>query len=267
MIRLISFLFLAQFGLIKSQAYAQVDTISLKLMSYNIRHGEGMDGVLDLSRAAQIIKAQALDLCGLQEVDEYCLRTDSVSQTEFLAHQTGMIGTFGKFMDYQKGAYGMATLSAKTIASTKVLKLPDAKYEPRSAIVHEIQLKDGYSMVFANVHFDWTNEPEGETNQLQQAKALIKYIDQLAKATIIVGDFNCTPYSPTMQYFKEIGFVFVDKGKDNLSFQGESKVEIDHVIYRNSEMLSFKEKEVQLLDAPMASDHRPLVVEFTVSIQ
>ena len=40
------------------------ETINLKVMSYNIRHGEGMDTVLDLSRAATIIKLIEPDLCG-----------------------------------------------------------------------------------------------------------------------------------------------------------------------------------------------------------
>ena len=36
-------------------------------MSYNIHHSEGMDGVLDLSRYAEIIAAQKPDNIALQE--------------------------------------------------------------------------------------------------------------------------------------------------------------------------------------------------------
>ncbi len=109
-------------------------------MSYNIRHGKGLDTILDLSRAAALIKSQAPDLCGLQEVDQYCLRSESVNQTEYLAKETNMEGTFGKFMDYQNGEYGLATLSAKPLISTKVLQLPDGKHEPRSSIIQEVAL-------------------------------------------------------------------------------------------------------------------------------
>ena len=216
-------------------------------MSYNIRHGEGLDTILDLSRSAKIIKLQAPDLCGLQEVDNFCLQTDSIGQTGYLAQKTTMKGTFGKFMNFQKGEYGMATLSNKLLLSTKVLQLPDAKYEPRSSIVQEVQIAKGCDIVFANVHFDWINEEEGSNIRLSQAKALMKYIDTLNKATLILGDFNCTPDSPTMQYFSEQGFVFVEKGDDNYSFQGEIKAEIDHVIYRNKDRVNFKTKSVQLL--------------------
>ena len=233
-------------------------------MSYNIRHGEGMDTILDLSRSADIIKSQAPDLCGLQEVDNSCTRSGSILQTKYLAHHTNMTGSFGKFMDFQGGEYGMATLSVKPLISTKVLRLPDAKYEPRSSIVHEVQIAPGCNIVFANVHFEWISTEEGSANRLLQAKSLLNYIDSLNQATIIIGDFNCTPDSPTMRYFAEQGFVFIEKGADNLSFQGEDKSEIDHVIYRDAENIEFKKKSVQLLKEPITSDHRPLIVELDV---
>jgi len=233
-------------------------------MSYNIRHGEGMDMVLDLSRAGTIIQSQSPDICGLQEVDHFCSRSDSVDQTEYLAQKTQMEGTFGKFMDFQGGEYGMATLSSKPMISTKVLQLPDGKYEPRSSIVHEIEVAKGCTITFANVHFDWIDGPEGITNRLNQARALVRYVDQLNRAAIIIGDFNCLPDSPTMQYFAEQGFVFIDKGDDNLSFQGNTHADIDHIIYRNSEDVRFQKKNIQLLDEPLVSDHRPLVAELKV---
>jgi endonuclease/exonuclease/phosphatase family metal-dependent hydrolase len=84
-------------------ACKQQQTTNLKIMSYNIRHGEGMDMVLDLSRAGAIIQSQSPDICGLQEVDHFCSRSDSVDQTDYLAQKTQMEGTFGRFMDFQGG--------------------------------------------------------------------------------------------------------------------------------------------------------------------
>ncbi|MGR3810297.1 endonuclease/exonuclease/phosphatase family protein [Jiulongibacter sp. NS-SX5] len=238
--------------------------VSLKVMSYNIRHGEGLDLQLDLSRAAQVIQNEAPDLCGLQEIDHHCTRSDSVNQTEYLAQQTGMKGTFGAFMDFQGGQYGMATLAGLPLVSTMVLTLPEGLHEPRSAIFHEVEIAKGCSLIFANVHFDWISSQEGSDSRLKQAKALLNYIDSLDKAVIITGDFNCAPDSPTMQYFYDQGFTFIKKGEDHLSFQGEEKVEIDHVIYRNSKTQIIKPKSIRLLNEPLVSDHRPLVAELEV---
>ncbi|MCU4157051.1 endonuclease/exonuclease/phosphatase family protein [Carboxylicivirga sp. A043] len=239
-------------------------SIGLKIMSYNIRHGEGLDNELDLSRSGQVIKSEAPHLCALQEVDSYCRRSDSVNQTNYLAQYTSMTGTFGKFMDFDGGEYGMATLSSKPLLSTKVLQLPNGLHEPRSAIVHEVEIAKACTIVFVNVHFDWLESEEGVKSRLSQARALMRYINTTDKAVVIAGDFNCTSQSPTMQYFAEQGFVLVDKGEDNLSFQGEGKAEIDHVIYRNAANLQVKVKECYLLNEPIVSDHRPLVAALEI---
>ena len=235
----------------------------LKVLSYNIKHGEGLDTILDLSRSAAIIKAQNPDLVGLQEIDHFCKRSDSIDQINYLENQTGLKGTFGAFMSYNGGFYGMGTLSSKEIVSTEILELPKALYEPRTAIVQVVKV-GATEIVFANVHFDWVDSPEGSANRIEQAKALVTYINSLKKVVIITGDFNCTPDSPTMKYFEEQGFIFVEKGADNLSFQGMSKSEIDHLIYRDSEQVKFNPISVQLLEEPVVSDHRPLIVELEV---
>ena len=43
---------------------------SIRVMSYNIHHGEGIDGKLDLKRIGDIIKNSNADIIGLQEVDK-----------------------------------------------------------------------------------------------------------------------------------------------------------------------------------------------------
>jgi endonuclease/exonuclease/phosphatase family metal-dependent hydrolase len=233
-------------------------------MSYNIRHGVGLDNVLDLSRSTKIIQSQAPDLCGLQEIDNFCSRSGSISQTDYISQKTNMKGTFGKFIDYQGGQYGMATLSVKPLKSTKVLPLPSGKEEARSSIIHEVEIAKGCNIVFANVHFDYLPEVNGISIRLSQAKALVEYLNSLNKAIVITGDFNCSPESATMKYFAEQGFVFVQKGKDNLSFQDEGKAEIDHLVYRNTSNVKFKKKSIRLLKEPIVSDHRPLVIELEV---
>lgn len=234
-------------------------------MSYNIRHGLGLDTILDLSRSANIIISESPDICGLQEIDNFCLRSDSIGQTDYIAEKTKMTGTFGKFMDFQKGQYGMATLTTKSILSTKVLELPEGKYEPRSSIILELEIADGCIIAFANVHFDWLSDESGKASRLKQSKTLVEYLDSIYRPTIITGDFNCAPDSPTMTYFAEQGYEFVTKGTDSLSFQGSNKVEIDHLIFKNSGNVTFKKKNTYLLDEPIVSDHRPLITTLEIA--
>ena len=257
--------FVYAFFIFSFVACSQPKNIEMKIMSYNIRHGVGMDDVLDLSRAAKVIKSIGPDICGLQEIDNSCSRSNNIDQAAYLANYNSSKGTFGKFMNYQGGEYGMATLTNRQLLSTEILSLPDGKYEPRTAIVHTIELDRGVAITFANVHFDWIEGEEGTVNRKLQAKALVEYINSLGLPALIIGDFNCKPDSPTMQYFAKQGFLFVDKGNDKLSFQGEEHLEIDHLIYRDSNEIQLNVKSIDLLDAPSVSDHRPLVAELTVS--
>lgn len=264
--KVLLFTILISIGFVSFNSCKKKETINLKIMSYNIRHGERLDSALDLSSSARIITSQAPDLCALQEVDNQCSRSNNVEQIKYLANETNMKGTFGKFMDFDKGQYGMATLAAKPILSTEIIKLPDGKYEPRTSIIHKVQLSENITILFANVHFDWIEGEEGTYNRLKQAKALTEYIDSFNLPCVIAGDFNCTPDSPTMQYFKNQGFYFVSKGYDNLSFQGTNKAEIDHVVYKNTSSVTFNSKAALLLKEPLVSDHRPLIVELEVTL-
>ncbi len=260
----LSFLVLLIFAL---GACSKDQAARVKIMSYNIKHGVGNDDSLRLDRSLEVIRAQSPDLVALQEIDYFTERSDSVNQTSYLAESLKMTGSFGQFMPYQGGAYGMATLSAKPIKSTKHLRLPDGIYEPRVAIVQEIEIAEDLTILFANVHFDWVSGDEGEQSRTAQATELIEYINQFDLPVVVTGDFNCEPDSTTMKLFYQSGFEFVIKGEDNLSFQGANKVEIDHVIFRNTEKRHFRVVSIDLLDEPLVSDHRPLVAELELAYQ
>ena len=88
---------------------ASADT--LRVLAYNIHHGEGMDGRLDLERIAALIREVDPDLVTLQEVDSVTSRTNAIDQAAELGRLTGLKPVFGRFMSYQGGAYGMALLS------------------------------------------------------------------------------------------------------------------------------------------------------------
>ena len=53
---------------------------TLRVMTYNIHVGVGMDKKLDLPRVAGVINAQQPDLVGLQEVDRGVTRTQRIDE-------------------------------------------------------------------------------------------------------------------------------------------------------------------------------------------
>src|SRR5258706_40384 len=91
---------------------------TLRVMTYNIHVGVGMDKKLDLARIAAVINAQHPDLVGLQEVDHGVTRTQRIDEIAELAKLTRMDYAFAFNLRYQGGQYGVAILSRLPIMAT-----------------------------------------------------------------------------------------------------------------------------------------------------
>ena len=92
---------------------------SLRVMTWNIHHGRGMDGKVDLERIARVIRDANPDVVALQEVDRGTRRTDRRDLAAELATLCGMDHVFGKNIDYQGGDYGNALLTRLPVVHTQ----------------------------------------------------------------------------------------------------------------------------------------------------
>ena len=235
-------------------AYAQeAPPITLRLLTYNIKHGLGNDGRIDLERSAAVIKTLAPDLVALQEVDNSVERTGGIDQARRLGELTGMHAVFGDFMEYQGGHYGMAILSRYPIVGTQNHRLP-AGEEPRSALAARVKVDDsGREIVFVGIHLYNTLE-----ERLCQAKRVLDAMADETAPVILAGDFNSTPDSAVMSLIRG-GWALPEKGEDRLTFSSDDpRREIDFIAYRPSELFEILEHRV--IDEPIASDHRPVLL-------
>jgi len=220
----------------------------MRVLCWNIHHGVGMDGQLDLKRIARVIAAANPDVVALQEVDRHCARSGEVDQAAELGRLLEMTPVFGKALDLGGGEYGLAVLSKFPIVRHEVHRLP-GEGEPRIALEVRLRSKTG-AFSLTNVHLDH----RGAEPRLLQAEALDKLLTG-ESPMILCGDFNAPPRSDTMAAFHD--WKMVAKKGDRLTQPADKpKVEIDHVLVRGftcPEGASvIKEKE--------ASDHRPLVL-------
>lgn len=225
---------------------------TLRLLTYNIHHGAGNDEVLDLERIARLIRSHEPHLVALQEIDNRTERTGGVDQAAELGRLTGMNSVFGKFMDYQGGEYGMAVLSALPVVDSRNHRLPEGA-EPRSALVVRVRLpEDRGELTFAGIHFYRTPE-----ERMAQARSLLEVLPGEGPV-ILAGDFNSTPESEVMKLTGET-FAVPDKGDDRFTFPShDASREIDFVAYRPVDRFTVVESRV--LDEPVASDHRPVLL-------
>jgi endonuclease/exonuclease/phosphatase family metal-dependent hydrolase len=237
----------------RSQGFSiTVDTV--RVLSYNIHHGEGMDEVLDLERIAALIREVDPDLVALQEVDSVTVRTERVDQAAELAHLTELRAVFGGFMPYDGGAYGMALLSRWPLTESINLRLPDGA-EPRTALSATVRSpKTGRVLRLVGIHFYSTM-----TERLAQAVRLEALLDRQDIPTILAGDFNSTPDSEVMARLGE-SWAIVAKGADRFTYPSYAPDrEIDFVLVQPSDRFDLVEQ--RLITDSVASDHRPVVVD------
>ena len=245
----------------QSVSIAADDGQTLRIMTYNIHHCEGVDGKLDVERIAGVIRKQECALVALQEVDRNTTRSQGVDQLAELGRLTGLQPYFGKAIDYGGGEYGLGILSKLPIAETKVFQLPSGtKREQRIAIEVVVKPKAGPRFVFVCTHLDHSS---GENDRTQQIAELKKRFGGGPSQAILAGDFNCTSdkpeLAPILAYWADVD---AQKLSPTIPVAKPNR-KIDYIFLQRDCPWSVGSAEV--LDEPVASDHLPLVTTLRLS--
>ena len=233
----------------------------LRVLVYNIHAGKDAGGVNNLQRVAEVIEASRADVVLLQEVDRKTTRSGGDDHLAELESLTGMRGAYGKSLDFQGGAYGIAVLSRWPIAPVDVVPLrteppqPRAggSIEPRVALIVETN-----GMTIMNTHFDASNV---ETYRLQEVEQLLALVRQSgARPALIGGDFNAEPASAVYERLRDSGLrdAFLEcRGTKGLTYPADAPVKrIDYLFLTKP----FRCVSAEVLPS-QASDHRALLVE------
>ena len=225
---------------------------SITMLSYNIRHGAGMDNAMNLERQAAIIKACEADVVGLQEVDSMTNRSGVIDEAAYLAQQNDMVGTFGRAIDFDGGKYGVAILSKEKPLSVKNIPLPGI--EPRTLLVCEFE-----QYVFACTHLDLDEE-----NRLASVDIIVNEAKKWDKQFFLCGDWNDEPGSRLIERIQGSFTILSNtNGKDilyptYLSFPADEPVKCLDYVAGFGQKVEGRSSEV--LNEPEASDHRPVLV-------
>ncbi len=235
--------------------------LRVRVLSYNIHHGEGTDGKLDLERIAQIIRGAKPDLVALQEVDRDLPRTEKIDQPAELARLTGMHVAFGVNYQFDGGDYGNAVLSRSPLRRYLNHRLPmPVPGEPRGVLEVEIELGSGEGLVLFATHLD--HRPVDRSRR-ESAVAINKLAaDAASRLSLLAGDLNATPESEVLRILRSEWQLPGDKPLLT-SPAGSPRRQIDYVLMRPA--ARWRVIEQQVLDEPVASDHRPILM--TLEIQ
>ena len=239
-----------------SSSLMATEAATLRLVAYNIKHGRGMDNRVDLHRIASVLRKLKPDMVALQEVDHSCTRSGKVHQAALLGNLLGMHHSFGKFMNFQGGQYGLAVLSRFPVQkSTRHQLAPGA--EPRCALEVTVRpVSSGPLLSLVSIHNDWTRE----SFRTAQVSDLIAGLRERTHPIILAGDFNAEPGADSLVKLKNSGFLFLPKTKDPRTFPSPApRLEIDHFMARG---FPFDKPPLTVVhDEKIASDHRPIVID------
>jgi endonuclease/exonuclease/phosphatase family metal-dependent hydrolase len=242
-------------------------TASLRVMSYNIHHGEGLDETLDLDRISSVIASQMPDMVSLQEVDNQTPRSLGVDQLEAIAVASGMPHfLFGQAIDYAGGEYGVAILSRFPFKLWGNEPLPvSAESEPRTALWVEVVVPDIGALLFVATHLATNRDGR---DRIGQAARLVELFSNtlltpagtaMPQNIVLAGDFNADTGSETLTMLGA-GFSDAFVGGSVPTYPADTPARTyDRVmVEKNSTALPMQS---WVLDDAIASDHRPVIVD------
>jgi endonuclease/exonuclease/phosphatase family metal-dependent hydrolase len=238
-------------------------SLRVRVLTYNIHHGEGVDRVLDLGRIARVIQEVGPDLVALQEVDRRAARTGSVDQPAELARLTGLDVVFGPNIPLQGGDYGNAVLSRWPIVRAVNHPLPNVDAGEQRVLLEVHRSAPGYAGPFVlwATHLD---HRQTDAERVASAEVITRLSSaQPGVPMLLAGDLNDIPTSRTLAI---LGTAWTQANADDLpTIPTERPIrQIDYVLVRPGDR--WRLVDARVLDEAVASDHRPLLVDLEVTI-
>lgn len=248
--------------------------MNLNVLTYNIRHGKGMDGIFDINRTIEVLRESGADVIGMQEVDcGFGERSAWLDQTAVMAEALGMYAAFGgNYVLEEAPGYtgaprqmGNAILSRYPIAFSRNHRLPqvldpEGWNEVRGVLEAHLDTGGG------SVRFFCTHLGLSQKERAVQRVELMKIVaasEGESAPTILAGDFNARPESPEMEAIrKELTSAYAEahEGRHSATFIDADPQPCIDYIYCSSD---FRVNGAEIIRTE-ASDHYPLAAGLTL---
>lgn len=216
----------------------------LRIVSYNVRNGKGMDNKTDYDRTAAVILKAGAQVVALQELDSATVRSQGVDVLSVLAKKTGMHGVYGAAIPYSGGKYGVGVLSKEKPLRNYSVPLP-GKEEQRVLLVAEFN-----GFVIFNTHLSLT-----EDDRMASITLINKEATKFKKPVFLLGDLNAEPSSAFLTQLRK-DWQLLSGDAPTFPAPAPDKC-IDYILGRNGKMAV---SHSEVMTEPLASDHRPVLV-------
>ncbi|HWC14510.1 MAG TPA: endonuclease/exonuclease/phosphatase family protein [Actinomycetota bacterium] len=152
----------------------------VRAVSFNIHHGQGRDGRVDLERIARLIRSLAPELVALQELDVGLERSGGVDQPAELSKLLEMEVAFMRAIELDGGGYGIGIATHDDLPWAGEALPRRAREEPRVAITARWR---GISVVTSHLSRD-------RAARALQTRHLATVATELEPPVLVIGDLN-----------------------------------------------------------------------------
>lgn len=227
----------------------------LRVMTYNLHFGIGMDKKPDFERIAEVIERVDPDVAGVEEVVINGSSTPGLDSLDFLGNRLKTHGVFAKTIPINegKGEYGIGLLARHAVETMEILPLPVANgAEPRVALV--VRMNVPREFYFIVTHFSC--EAEFEDYRIQSARAITNMVrEKNYTPAVLVGDFNSETNAPCLDEVRK-NWTVCNDANPAPSFPADSPNRLlDYICFYPKDAFNIIEHEI--VDERIASDHRP----------
>jgi endonuclease/exonuclease/phosphatase family metal-dependent hydrolase len=215
-----------------------------RVATFNIHHGLGTDGRLDLDRTSAVIRRIDPQLIALQELDRGMVRSGRVDQPAAIEDATGLTVRFRPTVNRPTGGeYGIALASSEPLDDDFIALPQSGDEEPRGAIV---ALWHGVLVVATHL----STIPAARKGQI---RALASRIEDRDGPVLLLGDLN--DRGSGLEPLRRVGLVFSRQSGRWLRWPGWTQP-IDHIAGGSGVRI-----EASRTIASAASDHAPLYAD------
>lgn len=243
----------------------------IKIVTFNIAHGKGLDGIVDIYRQAELIKEYNPDIVFLQEIDMYTKRAGERNQIREFSKKIFLpYCSMESNITLEEGYYGDGIISRFPISFSVnyLMPLTDLNHEQRGILCNRISLGTAKINLFS-VHLS-TYEDE----RILACKELNRIISKIDRNEIVIvgGDFNVGvtrlgkgKYTfEKKKQFEEYNILEEQlkrlPNEDDTWFSKLGQGCIDTIFYSNNiELLKY-----EIIDAQNKSDHSAIYAEFNI---
>ncbi len=233
----------------------------LTVISYNIRHGLGMDGKVDLPRIAAVIRASGAQVAVLQEVDRGMGRTQRRDLTAELAKALGWQGIFdANLRTADKGQYGNALLSSLPIKAWQNQVFPQTRPGEPRGLLRATLTWAGREVDVLTTHLDASKDDAERRHQAGLIRETLLTLPA-DRPFLLAGDFNALPTATTLTPLRERwtdAWASLETTPGHTFPSDQPRERIDYFWYDAGRVQPVR---LRVPDT-QASDHRPLVATF-----